>query len=167
MNKQAMLRRIQYLTNSHPKTMKHCLLYVLFCLSNMTTNAQTIKAMPVNEIFIDNKVVFNDSTNLINKAFYFWHCDSIGNLTDTFTGLYLLKINKHNVIQDKRQAKNMDSTGNEHYSKLCINKIDQSKWNGRIRHKNKLRTFEYYSARSNAWYTKTIRAGEIKTVYLY
>lgn len=141
-------------------------LLVVFC-SCININSQTLNIAPIKEIYIDNKVVFNDSINLINKEFNLWCCDSTGEAIDTCLGFYLLKVKNHSIILDYRQVRRSDSAADMHYSKLAINKINISKWNGRIRHKNRLRSVEYYSSRSTAWYTITIKAGEIKKVIIF
>ncbi len=141
-------------------------LLIVFCFC-INANSQTLNISPIKEIYIDNKVVFNDSINLINKEFNLWCCDSTGKAIDTCLGLYLLKVKNHSIILDYRQVRRTDSATILHYSKLAINKINTLKWNGRIRHKNRLRSVAYYSSRSTAWYTITIRAGEIKKVSVF
>jgi hypothetical protein len=141
------------------------LLVVLCACFNM--NSQNLNLTPIKEIYIDNKVVFNDSINLINKEFNLWCCDSTGKAIDTCLGFYFLKVKNHSIILDYRQVKSTDSATSMHYSKLAINKINTLKWNGRIRHKNRLRSVAYYSSRSTAWYTITIKTGEIKKVIIF
>lgn len=144
---------------------KSILIPVVFFCFNL--NSQVIQKFPFKEIYINEKLVYNDSVNFSKHGIQIWYCDTNGLAIDTCQGLFLVNFGKFKFIIDNRL---LDSSGCIYintFTKLEISKVKMSEWNSRIRHRNKIRFISYYSPCSGAWYSLSIRKGETKVLHMY
>ncbi|MEZ4804742.1 MAG: hypothetical protein R2852_04460 [Bacteroidia bacterium] len=77
-------------------------LYLLaFLLLFNKTNAQTVDFLPLSYILFDKDILYQDSS-IQDKRLELFYCDKHGNILDSNSGLFLIKIKKFSFVLNLR-----------------------------------------------------------------